>query len=31
VRMGKAKGVRCDRLELLYVLAKTLDLHIGRR
>jgi 2-dehydropantoate 2-reductase len=31
VRMGKAKGVRCDRLEMLYVLAKTLDLHIGRR
>jgi 2-dehydropantoate 2-reductase len=31
VRMGKAKGIRCDRLELLYVLAKTLDLHIGRR
>lgn len=31
VRMGKAKGVRCDRLELLYVLAKALDLQIGRR
>jgi 2-dehydropantoate 2-reductase len=31
VRMGKAKGIRCDRLELLYVLAKTLDLQIGRR
>jgi 2-dehydropantoate 2-reductase len=31
VRMGKAKGVRCDRLELLYVLAKTLDLQIGGR
>jgi 2-dehydropantoate 2-reductase len=31
VRMGKAKGVRCDRLELLYMLAKTLDLQIGRR
>lgn len=29
VRMGKEKGVRCDRLELLYVLAKTLDYHIG--
>jgi 2-dehydropantoate 2-reductase len=29
VRMGKAKGVRCDRLEMLFVLAKTLDLHIG--
>jgi 2-dehydropantoate 2-reductase len=28
--MGKAKGVRCDRLEMLYVLAKSLDLHIGR-
>jgi 2-dehydropantoate 2-reductase len=31
VRMGKVKGVRCDRLELLYVLAKTLDLQIARR
>lgn len=31
VRLGKAKGVRCDRVELLYVLAKTLDLHIGRK
>jgi 2-dehydropantoate 2-reductase len=31
VRMGKTKGVRCDRLEMLYVLAKTLDLHIARR
>lgn len=31
VRMGKAKGVRCDRLELLYILAKTLDLHMGRK
>jgi 2-dehydropantoate 2-reductase len=31
VRMGKAKGVRCDRLELLYVLAKTLDLHLGKK
>jgi 2-dehydropantoate 2-reductase len=31
VRMGKAKGVKCDRLELLYVLAKTLDLHMGMR
>jgi 2-dehydropantoate 2-reductase len=31
VRMGKAKGVRCDRLELLYVLAKALDLQIERR
>lgn len=30
VRMGKAKGVKCDRLEMLYVLAKTLDLHIGK-
>ncbi len=27
LRMGKARGVRCDRLELLYVLAKTLDLY----
>ncbi|KAF2631390.1 2-dehydropantoate 2-reductase [Macroventuria anomochaeta] len=31
VRMGKAKSVKCDRLELLYVLAKTLDLHLGRK
>lgn len=31
VRMGRAKGVKCDRLELLYVLAKTLDLQIRRR
>ena len=31
VRMGKAKGIKCDRLELLYLLAKTLDLHIGGR
>ena len=31
VRMGKTKGVKCGRLELLYLLAKTLDLHIGRR
>lgn len=31
VRMGKAKGVRCDRLELLYVLAKTLDLHMSKK
>ncbi|KAJ4319756.1 hypothetical protein N0V94_003723 [Neodidymelliopsis sp. IMI 364377] len=31
VRMGKTKGVKCDRLELLYVLAKTLDLHIGSK
>jgi 2-dehydropantoate 2-reductase len=30
VRMGKAKGVKCDRLELLYVLAKTLDMHLGK-
>lgn len=30
VRMGRAKGVRCDRVELLYMLAKTLDLRIGR-
>jgi 2-dehydropantoate 2-reductase len=30
VRMGKCKGVRCDRLEMLYVLAKALDLHLGR-
>jgi 2-dehydropantoate 2-reductase len=31
VMMGRAKGVKCDRLEILYVLAKTLDLQIGRR
>ncbi|KAH7081627.1 ketopantoate reductase PanE/ApbA C terminal-domain-containing protein [Paraphoma chrysanthemicola] len=31
VRMGKSKGVKCDRLEMLYVLAKALDLHLGRR
>ncbi|UPX09709.1 2-dehydropantoate 2-reductase [Ascochyta rabiei] len=31
VRMGRAKGVKCDRLELLYVLAKTLDLHMGKK
>lgn len=31
VRMARAKGVRCDRVELLYVLAKTLDSHIGRK
>jgi len=31
VRMGKAKGVRCDRLEMLYVLAKALDLQIATR
>ncbi|KAF3010859.1 hypothetical protein E8E13_009095 [Curvularia kusanoi] len=31
VRMAKAKGVKCDRVELLYVLAKTLDLHMGRK
>jgi 2-dehydropantoate 2-reductase len=31
VRMGKMKGVRCDRLEMLFVLAKSLDLHIGSR
>ncbi|KAH7378287.1 2-dehydropantoate 2-reductase [Pyrenochaeta sp. MPI-SDFR-AT-0127] len=30
VRMGKEKGVACVRLEVLYVLAKALDLHIGR-
>jgi 2-dehydropantoate 2-reductase len=29
VRMGRERGVRCERLEVLYVLAKTLDLHIG--
>jgi 2-dehydropantoate 2-reductase len=31
VRMAKEKGVSCVRLELLYVLAKALDLHIGRK
>lgn len=30
VRMGKEKGVACVRLEMLYVLAKALDVHIGR-
>jgi 2-dehydropantoate 2-reductase len=30
VRMAKEKGVVCVRLELLYVLAKALDLQIGR-
>ena len=30
MRLGKEKGVRCVRLEMLYVLAKALDLHIGR-
>lgn len=30
VRMGKARGVKCERLEMLYVLAKTLDLYIGK-
>ncbi|EMD66622.1 hypothetical protein GGP41_008033 [Bipolaris sorokiniana] len=31
VRMGKEKGVTCVRLEMLYVLAKALDLQIERR
>jgi 2-dehydropantoate 2-reductase len=31
VRMGKEKGVRCERLEMIYVLAKALDLHLGGR
>ncbi|KAF1931891.1 2-dehydropantoate 2-reductase [Didymella exigua CBS 183.55] len=30
VRMAREKGVKCDRLELLYVLAKTLDLQLGK-
>jgi 2-dehydropantoate 2-reductase len=30
VRMAKEKGVACVRLEMLYVLAKALDLQIGR-
>ncbi|KAF1836369.1 2-dehydropantoate 2-reductase [Decorospora gaudefroyi] len=29
IRMGKEKGVACARLEMLYVLAKALDQHIG--
>jgi 2-dehydropantoate 2-reductase len=31
VRMGKEKGVACVRLEMLYILAKALDIQIGRR
>ena len=31
MRLAKAKGVKCDRIELLYVLAKTLDLHMSRK
>ncbi|USP75181.1 uncharacterized protein yc1106_02455 [Curvularia clavata] len=31
VRMGKERGVACVRLEMLYVLAKALDLQIERR
>ena len=31
VRMGKEKDVACVRLEMLYILAKALDLQIGRR
>jgi 2-dehydropantoate 2-reductase len=31
VRMGKQQGVKCVRLEMLYVLAKALDLQIERR
>jgi 2-dehydropantoate 2-reductase len=30
VRLGRKKGVRCERLEMIYVLAKALDSHIGR-
>jgi 2-dehydropantoate 2-reductase len=30
-RMGKEKGVRCDKLEMLYILAKALDASISRR
>ena len=30
MRLGKEKCVRCVRLEMMYVLAKALDLHIGR-
>jgi 2-dehydropantoate 2-reductase len=31
VRMAKEKGVACVRLEMLYVLAKALDMQIGRK
>lgn len=31
VRLGKEMGVSCVRLEMIYVLAKALDLQIGRR
>lgn len=31
VRMGKEMGVRCERLEMIYMLAKALDLHLGGR
>ncbi|KAG9186203.1 2-dehydropantoate 2-reductase [Alternaria panax] len=31
VRMGKEKSVACVRLEMLYILAKALDLQVGRR
>lgn len=31
VRMGRAKRIKGDRLELLYMLAKALDLHISRK
>jgi 2-dehydropantoate 2-reductase len=30
VRLGKEKGIKCVRLEIIYVLAKALDLHMGR-
>ena len=30
MRMGKAKGVKCEKLEMLYVLAKALDFHLAK-
>lgn len=30
VRLAKEKGVKCPKLEMIYILAKALDLHIGR-
>ncbi|KAF2661756.1 2-dehydropantoate 2-reductase [Lophiostoma macrostomum CBS 122681] len=31
VRLGKEKGVKCEKLEMIYLLAKALDCSIGRR
>lgn len=31
VRMGKQKGVKCEKLELIYTLAKALDIRIGEK